>query len=192
MKYLRTFCCFWDTRIGCIIIGYVSGALSVVCCIGSILRLFLGLPLILQNDDYQGEFPFNPLFFVFSAVFFAFHTIASFSLIPAVKEGQGMFIVPIVVMLFIDILLDCIAITVLGMMLGRQNDIEDFQAAGVIISSVLMPLLIYSVLTVISYFEDMFQQPDQVPLKKPELQGKNETTPRNSTGHSATSFGTIV
>ncbi|CAL1276108.1 unnamed protein product [Larinioides sclopetarius] len=161
MKYLRTFCCFWDTRIGCIIIGYVSGALSVVCCIGSILRLFLGLPLILQNDDYQGEFPFNPLFFVFSAVFFAFHTIASFSLIPAVKEG-------------------------------RQNDIEDFQAAGVIISSVLMPLLIYSVLTVISYFEDMFQQPDQVPLKKPELQGKNETTPRNSTGHSATSFGTIV
>ncbi|GBM29809.1 hypothetical protein AVEN_48261-1 [Araneus ventricosus] len=192
MRYLRTFCCIWDTRIGCIVIGYVSGALSVACCVGSILRLFLGLPLVLQNDDAQGEFPFNPLFFVFSAAFFAFHTIASFSLIPAVKEGQGMFIVPIVVMLFIDILLDCIAITVLGMMLGRQNDIEEFLTAGVIISSILMPLLIYSVLIVISYFEEMFQQLDQVPLQKSKSQGKNETTPSNSTGDSATSFGTIV
>ncbi|KAF8764177.1 hypothetical protein HNY73_022280 [Argiope bruennichi] len=99
-----------------------------------------------------------------------------------------MFVIPIVVMLFIDILLDCIAITVLGMMLGRHNDIEDFLTAGIIISSILMLLLIYSVLIVISYFEEMFHQLDQVPLQKSKSDGKNESSSSNS----ATSFGTIV
>ncbi|GIX88804.1 uncharacterized protein CEXT_480241 [Caerostris extrusa] len=126
MVYVKSCCCFWDTKSGCIAIGYITGGISVTSCIGSVLRLFLGLPEILQNDDYQGEFPFNPLFFVFSAVYFAFHTIAAFTLIPAVKEGQGMFIIPITVMLFVDILLDFIAIIVMGIKLVKPNDLEPF------------------------------------------------------------------
>ncbi|GFT83846.1 uncharacterized protein NPIL_74141 [Nephila pilipes] len=193
MLYLKTFCIFWNTRQGCIVIGYLSGGLSVACCVGSILRLFMGLPEILLNDDYQGEFPFNPLFFVFSSVFFAFHVIASFSLIPAVKEGQGMFIVPTVVMLLIDIVLDCIALIVMGMKLGKPNDLETLLTTGVIVSSTLIPLLIYSVLIVISHFEEMFQQTDRVPLQKStSLRRQKETTPTGSADNSDTSFGTII
>ncbi|GFR07148.1 uncharacterized protein TNCT_417091 [Trichonephila clavata] len=135
----------------------------------------------------------NPLFFVFSSVFFAFHTIASFSMIPAVKEGQGMFIVPTVVMLLIDIVLDCIAIIVLGMKLEKSSDLEALLTSGVIISSMLILLLIYSVLIIISHFEEMFQQSDQVPLQKSmNLRRQGETTPSDSTDNSEKSFGTIV
>lgn len=31
--------------------------LSVLCCVGSVLRLLLGLPIVMQNDDLQGQFP---------------------------------------------------------------------------------------------------------------------------------------
>ncbi|GIY85951.1 uncharacterized protein CDAR_559901 [Caerostris darwini] len=132
----------------------------------------------------------NPLFFVFSAVYFAFHTIAAFTLIPAVKEGQGMFIIPITVMLFVDILLDFIAIIVMGIKLVKPNDLEPFLQAGIVISSILVPLLIYSILIVVSHFEEMFQQSDQVPLQKPKSRRENEETSTDSSN--ASTIGTIV
>ncbi|GFS76291.1 uncharacterized protein TNCV_4668191 [Trichonephila clavipes] len=113
-------------------------------------------------------------------------------MIPAIKEGQGMFIVPTVVMLLIDIVLDCIAIIVMGMKLEKSSDLEALLTSGVIISSILILLLIYSVLIIISHFEEMFQQPDHVPLQKSTNLRQEETTPMDSTDNSEKSFGTIV
>ncbi|KAG8197150.1 hypothetical protein JTE90_011311 [Oedothorax gibbosus] len=183
MIHLKTFCYFWDTRMGCIVIGYLTGALSILCCVGSVLRLFLGFPLILQNDDFQGEFPFNPLFFVFSAMFFGFHSVTSFSLVPATKEGQGMFVVPTLVMLFIDVILDCTAIIVLGMMLIQHNQ-DEFILVGIILTSFLLPLLIYATVIVISQFEELFQKSDRVPLQRSNMQKSMPT--------SDTSVSTVV
>ncbi|XP_015906421.1 uncharacterized protein [Parasteatoda tepidariorum] len=84
----RTFLCKWGTKIGCVVIGYVTGGLSIALCVGSVIRLFFGLPIVLQDDELQGQFPFNPLYFIFTAAYFAMHTVTSFGLVPAVKEEK--------------------------------------------------------------------------------------------------------
>lgn len=163
---VERFCCCWDTRTGCIVVGYITGGVSVACCLGSVMRLMMGLPIVLQNDDYQGQFPFNPLFFVFSAIYFAFHTIASFSLVPAVQEARQMFFIPNLVMLFVDIVLDSTGIIVICTYLGNPNPYEDFHMAGLIIGCIILPALIYFSIIILSHFEEVFKKSDKEPLQK--------------------------
>ncbi|XP_035230026.1 uncharacterized protein LOC118201984 [Stegodyphus dumicola] len=153
----------------------------------------LGLPLVLQNDDLQGQFPFNPLFFVFSAIYFAFHTIASFAVVPAVKEGNEMFIVPTIVMLLVDIVLDCTAIIVMVMKLVKQSPLENILIGGITIGVLFLPLLMYSTLIVISQFEELFNRPDKIPLQK-RKSSKSLLCAQSmdSSGSSETSTGTLV
>ncbi|XP_054707300.1 uncharacterized protein LOC129217076 [Uloborus diversus] len=170
MVCVQTCCGCWDTRRGCIMIGYITGALSAVGCVGSILRLIMGVPLVLLNDDTQGQFDFNPLFFVFGSAYFAFHTVASFTLVPAVKEAREMFTVPAIVMLLVDIVLDFTAIIVIFIEMGKNYPYDKILLSAGSVTSILLPLLIYSTLILFSHFEQSVQGSDKVPLQKTQSQ----------------------
>ncbi|XP_015906420.1 uncharacterized protein [Parasteatoda tepidariorum] len=191
----RTFLCKWGTKIGCVVIGYVTGGLSIALCVGSVIRLFFGLPIVLQDDELQGQFPFNPLYFIFTAAYFAMHTVTSFGLVPAVKEEQGLFIIPSIIMLPVDAALSCIGVIVLGVLLEKQKELHKFLVGGIIVGSTTSPILIYFTLIVVSEFEEVFERSDHklfVLRKKLNSDSHNKRNYKKEHSTAAKCHGTIV
>ncbi|XP_067129094.1 uncharacterized protein [Centruroides vittatus] len=155
----------WNLQKFCIIVGYTSATFSGLISLACVIRVIYGVPVIIQNDELEGNLTFNSLLFIFPSLYCLLHLVTSNLLVTAARQENGMFMVPWIVTGFVDILLDIVAVIVLTIGAIKLEAYRNWLIGLACLSYVLLPVLIYIQMCVISHFETLFRKNGTTPLQ---------------------------
>lgn len=152
-------------RFACAIIGYVSAALSVGGSLGAFLRVMVASSDSRIIPEYEGAVKVNTMLFLFPGIYCLLRTSTCLLLIWGSKIECAQLVLPWIVTGIIDIILSIVGMAVLGVA-ATQSGAEDFGygysgwfAGGAGLCAFLFVVMVYFVVCVMSYFEDLLKQP---------------------------------
>ncbi|XP_077512514.1 uncharacterized protein LOC144123574 isoform X2 [Amblyomma americanum] len=153
-------------QFACAIIGYVSAALSVAVSLGAFLRIMVASSDSRIIPDYQGSVKVNTMLFLFPGIYCLLRTTTCILLIWGAKIERAQLVLPWIVTGIIDLVLCVVGMAVLGIA-ATQSGAEDFGygysewfAGGAGLCAFLFIIMVYFVICVMSYFEELVKKPN--------------------------------
>lgn len=164
---------FVTPRFACAIIGYVTAALSVGGSLGAFLRIMVASSDSRIIPEYEGAVKVNTMLFLFPGIYCLLRTSTSLLLIWGSKIECAQLMLPWIVTGIIDIILSIVGMVVLGVA-ATQTGAEHFGpgysewfAGGAGVCAFLFVLMVYFMVCVMSYFEDLLKKPHSNIFKNP-------------------------
>ncbi|KAH6940012.1 hypothetical protein HPB50_024014 [Hyalomma asiaticum] len=153
-------------KFACVVIGYVSAALSVVGSLAAFLRIMVASSDSRINPDYQGAVKVNTMLFLFPGIYCLLRTSTCILLIWGSKIERAQLVLPWIVTGIVDLVLCVVGMVVLGIaatqngaqVFGQDN--SEWFAGGAGLCAFLFILMVYFEICVMSYFEDLLKRPN--------------------------------
>ncbi|XP_037563772.1 uncharacterized protein LOC119442812 isoform X2 [Dermacentor silvarum] len=130
-------------KFACVIIGYVSAALSMGGSLAAFMRILVASSDSRIIPDYQGSVKVNTMLFLFPCIYCLLRTSTCILLIWGSKIERAQLVLPWIVTAIVDLVLCVVGMVVLGI------------------------AAVYFVICVMSYFEDLLKKPNTNFFKGP-------------------------
>ncbi|XP_075536334.1 uncharacterized protein LOC142571686 isoform X1 [Dermacentor variabilis] len=169
----QPFCGLTAPNKAVLLIATVSGALSMAGSLAAFLRILVASSDSRIVPDYQGSVKVNTMLFLFPCIYCLLRTSTCVLLIWGSKIERAQLVLPWVVTAIVDLVLCVVGMVVLGIAAtenGAQvfgDGYSEWFASGAGLCALLFLLMVYFVICVMSYFEDLLKKPNTNFFKGP-------------------------
>ncbi|KAL3197746.1 hypothetical protein MRX96_044737 [Rhipicephalus microplus] len=162
----QPFCGLTTANKAVLFIATVSGTLSLAGSLAAFLRILVASSDSRIIPDYQGTVKVNTMLFLFPGIYCLLRTSTCILLIWGSKIERAQLVLPWIVTGIVDLVLCVVGMVVLGIA-ATQNGAQIFGqgnaewfAGGAGLCALLFILMVYFVICVMSYFEDLLKKPN--------------------------------